>query len=313
MISVVVPAYNEEESLEEFYKVLIPNLSRLDKNYEIVFIDDGSIDKSLQILKKLALKDRKIRIFSFRKNQGKAEALTFGFQKAIGDYIVTLDADLQDRPEEIGKLLNKLKEGYDLAAGWREYRKDSKLFINLPSKIFNFLSGLFWGLKLHDYNCGLKAYTKTAAKSLNLYGGMQRFIPLLLYQNGFKIAEVSVVHEKRKFGKSKYGFSKSFKEFPDMFTMLFLSKYKSRPMHFFGVVGMTLSFIGFTFLVYLSILRFLGEQIGNRPLLVFGVLFVISGFQVLFTGFIADLVLHVSNDSSEKIAEEDIILKYNTE
>jgi len=313
MISAVVPVYNEEESLEAFYKVLTLNLSKLDKNYEIIFVDDGSTDKSLQILKKLGLKDKKIKVFSFRKNQGKAEALTFGFQKANGDPIITLDADLQDRPEEMAKLLSKLKEGYDLVVGWREHRRDSKLFINLPSKLFNFLSGFFWGLKLHDYNCGLKVFTKTAAKSLNLYGGMQRFIPLLLYQNGFKVTEVSVIHEKRKFGKSKYGFSKSFKEFPDMFTMLFLSRYKSRPMHFFGVVGMTLSFIGFVFLVYLSILRFLGEQIGNRPLLVFGVLFVVSGFQVLFTGFIADLVLHVSSNPSEKIAEEDIIIKYNSE
>lgn len=320
MISVVIPAFNEEESLEAFYKVLVPNLLKLDHSPEIIFVDDGSTDGTLEILKSIGQKainskqrTGNIRIFSFRRNQGKAEALTFGFQKATGDYIVTLDADLQDRPEEIGKLLNKLKEGYDLVSGWREHRKDSKLFINLPSKLFNFLSGFFWGLKLHDYNCGLKVYTSTAAKSLNLYGGMQRFIPLLLYQNGFKIAEASVVHEVRKFGKSKYGFSKSFKEFPDMFTMLFLSRYKSRPMHFFGLVGIVLIFIGLVFLIYLTILRFLGEQIGNRPLLVFGVLFVISGFQALFTGFIADLILNVSSESSKKTADEDTLLKYKGE
>jgi len=301
MISIVVPVFNEEESLQAFYKVLVKSVLKLNTGFEVIFVDDGSTDKSLEILKGLrvnGLTGSKIKIYSFQKNQGKAEALTFGFQKAKGEYIVTLDADLQDRPEEIGKLLNKLKQGYDLVSGWREKRKDSKLFINFPSKLFNYLSGLFWGLKLHDYNCGLKVYKAQAAKSLNLYGGMQRFIPLLLHQNGFKVTEVPVVHEARKFGKSKYGFSKSFKEFPDMFTMLFLSRYKSRPMHFFGLIGISLSLIGVAILLYLSALRFLGERIGDRPLLVFGVLFVISGLQVLFTGFLADLILHFSKQDS---------------
>ncbi|MCL4353981.1 glycosyltransferase family 2 protein [Patescibacteria group bacterium] len=298
MLSIVVPAFNEEESLQAFYKELVKSVLKLTSDFEVIFVDDGSSDNSLKILRELEKKDKRVKIYSFQKNQGKAEALTLGFQKAKGEYIVTLDADLQDRPEEIGKLLDKAKEGYDLVSGWREKRKDSKLFINLPSKLFNYLSGLFWGLKLHDYNCGLKVYKAQAAKSLNLYGGMQRFIPLLLHQNGFKVTEIPVIHEKRKFGKSKYGFSKSFKEFPDMFTMLFLSRYKSRPMHFFGLIGITLSLIGAAILLYLSVIHFFGERIGDRPLLVFGVLFVISGFQVLFTGFLADLILHFSKQDS---------------
>lgn len=306
MLSIVVPVYNEEESLEAFYSVLSKNISSIS---EIIFIDDGSSDKSLKILKELALKDKKVKVFSFRKNHGKAEALTLGFQKAKGEKIVTLDADLQDRPEEIDKLLKKLDEGFDLVSGWRKNRKDSKLFINLPSKMFNFLSGFFWGLKLNDYNCGLKAYKSEAAKSLNLYGGMQRFIPLLLHQNGFKVTEIPVVHEMRKFGKSKYGFSKSFKEFPDMFTMLFLSKYKSRPMHFFGIAGLLLISIGALILFYLTGLRLIGERIGDRPLLFLGILLTISGIQIFFTGFLADLILHFSKQDSNEAS----LIKYQTE
>ena len=311
MISAVIPAFNEEESLEAFYKVLIPNLSKLDKDYEVIFVDDGSTDSSLQILKQFEAKDKRVKIYSFRKNHGKAEALTLGFKMAKGDYIVTLDADLQDKPEEIKKLLDKARQGYDLVSGWRKNRKDSKLFINLPSKLFNFLAGAFWGLKLKDYNCGLKVYTKDAAKSLNLYGGRQRFIPLILYQNGFRVTEIEVVHEKRVYGKSKYGFSKSFKEFPDMFSMLFLTNYAKRPLHFFGMVGGIMTFIGIVTLLYLSVLHFQGKTIGNRPLLTFGILLVIAGFQVLFTGFLADLILHISEkNNGNGYREED--LKYKS-
>jgi glycosyltransferase involved in cell wall biosynthesis len=306
MISIIVPVYNEEESLDSFYKVLSKNIP---SDSEIIFVDDGSRDKSLKILKEFASKDKKVRIFSFRKNHGKAEALTLGFQKAKGEKIVTLDADLQDRPEEIDKLLKKLDEGFDLVSGWRKDRKDSKIFINFPSKFFNFLSSFFWGLKLNDYNCGLKAYTIEAAKSLNLYGGMQRFIPLLLYQNGFKVTEISVVHEARRYGKSKYGFSKSFKEFPDMFTMLFLSKYKSKPMHFFGIIGISLILFAVLILLYLTGLWFMGERIGNRPLLFLGILLAISGLQIFFTGFLADLILHFSKQDSN----ETPLLRYQSE
>lgn len=311
MISAVVPVFNEEESLEKFYPVLVSSLAKLGL-YEIVFIDDGSTDSSLKLMQKLSSKDKNIRIFSFRKNQGKAEALTLGFKMAKGDYIVTLDADLQDRPEEIKNLLKKSQEGFDLVSGWRKNRKDSKVLINFPSKLFNFLTGLFWGLKLNDYNCGLKFYTKEAAKSLNLYGGMQRFIPLLLHQNGFRVTEIPVAHEKRKYGKSKYGFSKSFKEFPDMFTMLFLTKYAKRPLHFFGFIGGIASGVGVLILLYLFALRLLGEKIGTRPLLTFGMLLVLAGFQVLFTGFLADLILHISSKNADTDSQESR-LKYKKE
>ena len=312
MISAVIPVFNEEESLREFYAVLVSNLQRFDKSYEVVFVDDGSTDKSLDILKNLASKDKNVRIFSFRRNRGKAEALTWGFKEAVGDYIVTLDADLQDRPEEIGKLLEKIKEGFDLVSGWRKNRKDSKMLINFPSKLFNFLAGFFWGLKLKDYNCGLKLYTKQAAKSLNLYGGMQRFIPLLLFQEGFRVTEIEVRHEKRKYGKSKYGFTKSFKEFPDMFSMLFLTKYAKRPLHFFGMVGALIAALGVVLLIYLSILHFQGERIGDRPLLTFGILFVVAGLQILFTGLLADLILHISEKNNQEKDVAGEIFKYKS-
>jgi glycosyltransferase involved in cell wall biosynthesis len=311
MISAVIPAFNEEESLNEFYKVLSANLIKLDKDYEIIFIDDGSTDSTLEILKKLALKDKKIRIFSFRKNRGKAEALTVGFQMAKGDYIVTLDADLQDRPEEIGKLLAKAKEGFDLVSGWRKDRKDA-LKTRLSSKLFNGIMSSFWGVHLHDYNCGLKLYTKEAAKSVNLYGGMHRFIPLLVAEKGFEVTEIPVVHEKRKFGKSKYGFSKIFRDVPDMFTILFLSKYAKRPLHFFGFVGGAISTIGVFIMIYLAILHFMGQRIGNRPLLTFGMLLILAGLQLLFTGLLADLILHISQKDNQGVNLNDGF-KYKTE
>ena len=311
MITAVIPVYNEEESLPHFYPELLKYLPKLNKDYEVIFIDDGSIDNTLDILKDFAKKDRNIRIFSFRKNRGKAEALTLGFQKAKGDYIVTLDADLQDKPEEIIKLLNKSKEGFDMVSGWRKNRKDSLKTV-LSSRLFNFIMSSFWGVHLHDYNCGLKLYKKEAVESLNLYGGMHRFIPLLVAEKGFNVTEVPVIHEERKYGKSKYGFSKIFKDIPDIFTILFLSRYAKRPLHFFGFTGGIVSTIGFFILVYLTILHFLGQRIGDRPLLTMGVLLLLAGLQIFFTGFLADLVLHI-NSKNEQSESSSYILKYSSD
>ena len=311
MISIVVPLYNEEESLPHFYKELKKEIEKLRLSYEIIFIDDGSIDESLENLKALAKKDKDIKIFSFRRNRGKAEALTLGFQKAKGDYVLTLDADLQDKPSEIYKLLKKADEGYDLSCGWRKNRQDPLPKI-ISSKIFNFLARILWGLYLHDYNCGLKVYASEAAKSLRLYGGMHRFIPLLVFQQGFTVSEVAIDHEKRKFGKSKYGFSKLWKDLPDIFTMLFLTRYGNRPLHFFGMMGSILLFLGIAILGYLSVIHFQGHAIGRRPLLFLGMLLVLSGFQVFFTGFIADLIISISHKSGFK--EDHVLnLKYSSE
>lgn len=308
MLSVVVPVFNEEEVVEVFFRELIKYLPKIDENYEIIFVDDGSTDRSLDIIKEFQKENKNVRIFSFRKHRGKAEALTLGFTKAIGEYILTIDSDLQDRPDQIEKLVKKAKEGWDLASGWRKNRKDA--FVkNISSKIFNFVSSFFWGLKVNDLNCGLKLYKAEAAKSLNLYGGTHRFIPLILYQEGFSVTEVPVVHDERRLGKSKYGFSKVFTEIPDMFTMLFLSRYSRRPLHFFAPVGGFIFIVGTIILAYLTVLRLEGYSIGRRPLLFLGMLLVISGLQIFFTGFLADLILH----KSSKDENNNSTLKYSSE
>jgi glycosyltransferase involved in cell wall biosynthesis len=293
MLSFVVPVLNEEESLNPFYKELKNAINELGHDYEIIFIDDGSTDRSLEILKKLAKEDHNIKIFSFRRNLGKAEALTLGFIKSKGDYIITLDADLQDKPTEIKKLLEKAKDGTQVVSGWRKNRRD-KSKMKIISRFFNTVMGWFFDLHLHDYNCGLKLYTKDAAKSLRLYGGLHRFIPLLAYEQGFTVDEVAIEHAPRAFGKSKYSFSKLWKDLPDMFTLIFLVKYGKRPLHFFGIIGGILTLTGFIVLADLTMFHFHGGRIGNRPLLFFGMLLIIAGFQIFFTGFLADLMIHIS-------------------
>jgi glycosyltransferase involved in cell wall biosynthesis len=293
MLSIVVPVYNEEESLSHFYEELVRVLKELKKEYEIVFVDDGSKDKSFRMLKDLEAKDKHVRLFSLRRNLGKAEALSLGFLKAKGETIITLDADLQDQPSEIPNFLDKHKEGYDVVCGWRKNRKDASK-MKIISRVFNYTLNKAFDLTVHDYNCGMKLYTASAAKSLHLYGGLHRFIPILVYEQGYSVTELVVHHEPRKFGKSKYGFSKIFKDLPDMFTMLFLVKYMKQPLHFFGGVGGVLSAIGMLILFYLTILHFLGESIGRRPLLIFGVLLVVTGLQVFFTGFLAELLINLS-------------------
>lgn len=312
MISIVIPVFNEQESLEKFYTELLETLEQI-KEYEVLFVDDGSTDATLDLLKTIAHKNKKISIFSFRRNQGKSEALSFGFQKAKGDTIITLDADLQDKPDQIQKLIELRDKGYELVCGWRRDRKDP-IHKKISSRLFNFLANVFWGLKLHDYNCGLKLYTKDAAKSIRLYGGLHRFIPLLVYQKGFRVTEVPVEHRKRQYGYSKYGFSKLWKDLPDIFTILFLSKYSEKPLHFFGVFGGSLFLIGIAILGYLTVLHFQGIGIGDRPLLFLGMLLVLSGFQVLFTGFLADIIINLSHSSSsDKIEGKDnLILRYSS-
>jgi glycosyltransferase involved in cell wall biosynthesis len=313
MISIVVPVLNEEESLHAFYGEVEKIVPTLHSDYELIFIDDGSTDSSLEILKSLTEKNKRVRIFSFRRNLGKAEALTFGFAKAKGDYLVTLDADLQDRPSEIHKLLAKCKEGTELVCGWRQNQKRPKHMI-LISKVFNTILQYIFELKIHDYNCGLKVMTKDAAKSLRLYGGLHRFIPLIAYQQGFTVDEVPVEHDSRKFGTSKYGFSKLWKDLPDIFSMIFLAKYSKRPLHFFGGIGMFLVFIGILILLYLVVLHFMGYSIIRRPIIFFGILFVMAGLQILFTGFLADLMINISH--SPQMLDENHLhfpLKYTSD
>ena len=304
---------NEEESLDAFYKEITKVVPTLSKEYEFVFVDDGSSDRSLSMLKDLAKKDEHVRVFSFRKNHGKAEALTLGFQMAKGDIIVTLDADLQDRPDQIKKLLDKMDDNFEMVSGWRKFRHDTRAKI-IASKLFNYFAGSFWGLNLHDYNCGLKVYTKDAAKSLKLYGGMHRFIPLIVFQNGFSVAEVAVVHDERKFGKSKYGqgFLKMFKNLPDMFTMLFLIKYSKRPLHFFGILGALFSLIGLVTMGYLWVLQtFYRVTVEGRPSLFIGTVCIIAGLQIFFTGFLAELFINLQ--SGQRVEDYTSHLRFTSD
>lgn len=312
MISIVVPVFNEEESLEAFYNELVLQLDKLGDRYEIIFIDDGSTDASLSILKKLEKENKLIRVFSFRRNLGKSEALTLGFTKAQGDLIVTLDADLQDQPSEIEKLIEKYKEGYDLVTGWKKTRKDKTKMV-IISRIFNAVVSKLFGLRLHDYNCGLKLYTSEVAKNLRLYGGLHRFIPVLAYEQGFSVAEVPVVHEARKYGSSKYGFSKLWKDLPDLFTTFFLTKYNKRPLHFFWLLGTFFAVIGTLILLYFMVQHtFFRASVGDRPLLFIGLILVIAGFQVFFTGFLADLMINLGN-RPEHLDQQYFPLKYSSD
>jgi glycosyltransferase involved in cell wall biosynthesis len=289
--SIVVPLYNEELSL----KILVEKLARVFakdwQETELIFVNDGSTDSSLKILQNLQKKYANLQIVSFRVNQGKSECLNAGFKAAQGDIVVTLDADLQDEPKEIPKLLKKLSGGFDMVSSWKRHRKDPQNRLVL-TRIFNNTVRFLTKVDLHDFNSGLKAYRREVIKEISVYGELHRFIPVLAVQHGFKVAEVPVVHNERLYGTSKYNWTRVPQGFFDLFTVLFLNKFKRSPMYFFGAVGSVLLILGFLFLVYLSALHFAGIAIGDRPLLIFGVLFVVSGLQFFFTGFLAELIVH---------------------
>jgi glycosyltransferase involved in cell wall biosynthesis len=288
-------------------------LSSLGKAYEIIFVDDGSTDDTLNILKSIAHKNKNVRVYSFKKNRGKADALALGFSMAKGDLVVTMDADLQDKPSELHKFLEKQKEGADVVCGWRKERKDKSRMVAI-SKFFNYLISVLFGLQIHDIDCGYKLFTKESVASLRIYGGLYRFIPLMLYQQGFIVDEVVVEHDTRKFGHSKYGFSKVFKNLPDLFTVIFLLKFGKRPLHFFGFVGIFLIIIGLIILSYLTFIHYsFGERVGTRPILFIGILFIISGLQSFFTGFLADLLINLSHTNRpQENYTQQFPLKYAT-
>jgi glycosyltransferase involved in cell wall biosynthesis len=292
IFSVVVPTRNESESLDQLVAAIEGALGPLG-SYEVIFIDDGSVDDTLEKLKRLACTHRHLRIFSFRKNLGKALALEYGFRMALGSYILTMDADLQDDPGDLQQMYDHLtREGADIVSGWRRTRRDSALKI-VPSRIFNLIVvRMLFGSSFKDMNSGLKLYRAHVAKELQLYGGLHRFIPLIASEMGFRVVEVPVRHRERKYGSSKYRSTKMFTEIPDLLTVFFLMKYTRRPLHFFGRIGSALFALGFAFLLYLTFLWTRGIPIGTRPLLSFGVLLILVGGQIVFTGLLADLIVN---------------------
>jgi glycosyltransferase involved in cell wall biosynthesis len=298
-VSVLVPLYNEEESLNPLVAEIKASLKKISSDYEIFFVDDGSTDKSLSIIKELSKKDPKIKFISFRRNYGKSAALQVGFKAVTGDAVITMDADLQDDPAEIPNLLAKLDEGWDLVSGWKKVRHDP--FVKKhSSKFFNYMTRLMSGIKIHDFNCGLKGYRKETVKSVELYGELHRYIPVLAGWKGFKVTEVVVRHHPRKYGVTKFGISRFFKGFIDLISVTFTLRYITRPMHLFGLMGAIAFFIGFLISAYLSYdWIFNKESLSNRPLLGLGMLLIVVGVQFFSVGLLGEFMAHNNHDDDE--------------
>jgi glycosyltransferase involved in cell wall biosynthesis len=289
VISVVVPVHDEERSVEPLYDELRAALDPLARPWEAVFVDDGSTDGSLAALTRLHAATPNVKVVRLRRNFGKAAALAAGFRHAEGDVVVTIDADLQDDPGEIPRLLAKLDEGFDLVSGWKVQRRDP-LSRRIPSRIFNAVVGRVSGLRLHDLNCGLKAYRADVVRNLRIYGELHRFLPVLAHDRGYRVAELAVNHRPRGHGKSRYGVERYLRGFLDFLTVWFMGRYRHRPLHLFGGLGIVMGAIGSVLLTYLTVLKLSGEPIGHRPLLTLGVLLVVVGLQFFSLGLLSELI-----------------------
>lgn len=292
-ISVVVPVLNEEESLPELYRELIETLDAVGLPFELIFIDDGSTDGSIRVLRRLHAADDRVQVIQFRRNFGKSAALQAGFAAASGDAVITMDADLQDVPAEIPALLARLDQGVDLVSGWKFPRHDP-LSKRLPSALFNAVVRRMSGVRLHDFNCGLKAYRAEVLDEIRLYGELHRYVPVLAHFRGFRVDEIQVQHRPRRYGVSKFGAGRFTRGFFDLLTVLFLTQYTRRPLHFFGWFGLSALVAGFGINAYLAILWFLGNPIGHRPLLTLGVLLSIVGVQFLVFGLLGEMIANTS-------------------
>lgn len=304
-ISVVIPLLNEEESLNELSNLLEENLNKLAGNeWEVIYVDDGSTDKSFDIIKEICDKNNNFKVIRFRRNYGKSAALSVGFKRAEGEIIITMDADLQDDPNELQNLIAKINDGYDLVSGWKKKRYDP-ISKTLPSKFFNWVTSKASGIKLHDFNCGLKAYRKETAKSLNVYGEMHRFLPALAFRDGFKVTEIPVLHHARKHGYSKFGASRFIKGFLDLITVVFLTRFLKRPLHFFGTLGFLCSFLGLGIDIYLTIEWLLDKTyLSQRPLVFLGVGLIIVGVQFISMGLLGEmLVRNAAKEQNYSIKE----------
>ncbi len=291
-ISVVVPLFNEQDSLRELTAALKQQLMRLaGPKYEILYVNDGSTDRSGEILQDILATSSRVTVISFRRNLGKSAALAAGFAEAQYGIVITLDADLQDDPQEFVNLIAKLAEGYDLVSGWKKQRHDPVSKTG-PSKFFNWVTGMFSGIKLHDFNCGLKAYRKEVTESLQVYGEMHRYLPALAYWQGFRVTEIPVTHHPRKFGKSKFGSSRFFKGFLDLLSIVFTNRYGKRPLHLFGTIGTLMAIAGFIIDIYLTVEWALGlTSLSNRPILLLGLLLILVGVQLISIGLLGEMIV----------------------
>jgi glycosyltransferase involved in cell wall biosynthesis len=289
VLSVVVPVHNEERNVAPLLAELAGVLDGLEDGWEAVFVDDGSTDGTFGALTRLHAERDNVRVVRLRRNFGKAAALAAGFEHSRGDVVVTIDGDGQDDPAEIPRLLAKLDEGFDLVSGWKTRRRDP-LARRLLSRVFNATASWVSGLRLHDVNCGLKAYRAEVAHGLNLYGELHRFLPVLAHQEGYRVAELPVNHRPRLHGRSRYGIERYLRGFLDLLTVSFMGRYRHRPLHLFGGLGLVLGFVGLGILVYLTVVKLSGEAIGHRPLLTLGVLLVVVGMQFFSLGLISELL-----------------------
>jgi len=315
-LSIVIPVLNEEENLKELHKRLTDELSQLQKTYEIIIVDDGSTDRSLEVLKEIAGADRNLKVISFRRNFGQTAAISAGFEYACGDIIIAMDADLQNDPVDIKRLLDKLDEGYDVVSGWRANRHDGFLLRRIPSMLANRLISWMTDVNIHDFGCTLKAYRREVVQHINLYGEMHRFIPALASWIGAKIAEIKVTHHPRKHGKSKYGISRTTRVILDLITVKFLMKFSTRPIQIFGTLGLLSNIIGFFILCYLTIGKLFfpaGVETGilsylysetrlteRMPMLMLGILLVVIGVQFVTMGLLGELIVRTYYESQKK-------------
>ena len=302
-ISVVIPLLNEDESLNELYDWIAKVMQSNRYSYEILFIDDGSTDNSWEVIQRLSKKDENVKGIRFLQNYGKSQALNAGFKEVKGDVVITMDADLQDSPDEIPELYNLIaNEGFDLISGWKKKRYDSKIRKNIPSKLFNAAARKTSGLKLHDFNCGLKAYKKAVVKNVDVRGEMHRYIPVLAKNAGFnKIDEKIVTHQARKYGVTKFGIDRFINGFLDLITIWFLSKFGKRPMHLFGLLGTIMFLLGFLFSFYLGIdklfLNPTGKLITQKPIFYIALVTMLIGTQFFLAGFLGEIILRTKSDT----------------
>jgi glycosyltransferase involved in cell wall biosynthesis len=299
-ISIVIPVFDEEGSIEELHRRTTDVMKQMGRSYELIFIDDGSGDRSLEILKGIYGQDDRTKVLSLTRRYGKSAALAVGFDEAVGEIIVTIDADLQDDPDEIPRLITELEKGYDLVSGWKRKRHDP-ISKTLPSKVFNRVVAWVTGLRLHDINCGLKAYRRSVIDQIKVYGQLHRFLPVFAHKDGFRVGELPVAHHPRLHGRTKYGIGRFLQGFLDLLTVVLVTGYTASPLHFFGTVGVIFMVAGFGINCYLTWLRVTyGNIQGKHPLLMLGVLLMILGFQLISTGLLAELITRIGHRGGEE-------------
>ena len=307
-LSIVIPLFNEDESLPELSAWIEKVMQANNFSYEIIMVDDGSTDDSWKVIGQLRLKNENIKGIKFQRNYGKSAALNEGFKAALGDVIITMDADMQDSPDEIPELRRMIiEDGFDLVSGWKKKRYDNTLTKNIPSKFFNAAARSMSKIKLHDFNCGLKAYRKKVIKSIEVYGEMHRYVPVLAKWAGFrKIGEKVVEHRPRKYGVTKFGWSRFVNGFLDLMTIFFVGKFGKRPMHFFGLWGSVAFFFGFVILAYITISKFFFDQTGvaQRPLFFVALMMMVIGTQLFLAGFIGELISRNATERNNYLIEE---------